>query len=61
MGLHQSPRDARGTSEQLEADSPQRQDEALSQAKYSKALEAETAGKKPSLIERFKRWFSQTF
>jgi hypothetical protein len=61
MGLHQSPRDARGTAEQFEADSPRFQEDELSQAKYAKKVEAELAGRKPSIIERFKRWFSARF
>ena len=61
MGLHQAPRDARGTAEQFEADSPQFKDDELAQAKYAKRVDDEAAGKKPSLIERFKRWFSDRF
>ena len=61
MGLHQAPRDARGTADQFEADSPRFQDDELSQAKYAKKVEAEAAGRKPSMVERFKRWFSDRF
>ena len=39
--------------------------EGLAQATYSADLEdeqeAEAKGKKPSLVERLKRWFSETF
>jgi hypothetical protein len=61
MTFHQAPRDARGTPDLLEEGSPQMQAEVVSRAKYEKRLQDEAAGKKPSPIERFKRWFSNRF
>jgi len=65
MGLHQSPRDARGDATQLEAGSPDRTGEALAQAKYEEKMEREAedaaAGRRPGPFERLKRWFSAHF
>jgi hypothetical protein len=57
--------DARADTELAAADSRSGHDDALSQARYDEQMKREeadaAAGRRPGMLERFKRWFSARF